>query len=322
LSPTNLAATVSNNSVLLTWDDNCIFEDGFRIERNSGSGFSQIAEIGPNTTTYSDNYLAYNTEHEYRIAAFDGSDQSEYSSVVSAEISYLGMEWVTVTGGDYTFGETDVVTSDLLTDFEIMKFEVTNAQFVSFLEEVWATRSIIVTIDSVNGPFTNDGTWPTDDYLYYDFNQMDSRIDWNESYFTIEEGYENHPVVAVTWFGAYAYAQHYNWDLPTENQWEKAARGNTGNDYPWGDEEPTCDLANFSFCSDGTVPVGETSGVSPFGAYDLIGNAWEWIKTYDGTDRTIRGGSWSTYTSNLKAWHDIPADPRHSYYLIGFRCVR
>ena len=323
-APTGLSATVSNSTIQLEWVDDCIFEDGFRIERNSGSGFAQIAEIGPNATTYSDNYLAYNTEYEYRVAAFDGSDQSAYTDIASATIAYLGMEWVTVTGGDYTFGETDVVRSDLGADFEIMKFEVTNAQYVAFLEEVLATFDIIVTIDSVNGPYAGDGSWAPDDYLYYDFSQIGSRINWNGSYFTIDDGYENHPVVAATWFGAYAFAQHYGWNLPTEYEWEKAARGNTGFDYPWGDEAPTCDLANYSFCNDGTIPVGQTSGVSPYGAYDMIGNAWEWINTFDGAtaNRTIRGGSWSFYTENLTAWSSLPANPKHSYYLIGFRCIR
>ncbi|MCF7824987.1 MAG: SUMF1/EgtB/PvdO family nonheme iron enzyme [Candidatus Marinimicrobia bacterium] len=328
-APTNLTATVINNSIKLRWEDACIFEDGFRIERDAGSGFSQIAEIGANLTSYTDNYLAYNTEYTYRVAAFDGAEESDFSNEVNAQITYLGMEWVTVTGGDYTFGPSDVVTGDLSSEYEIMKFEVTNAQYVSFLEEVWAIHEITVTADSVNGAYAGDGNWGTANYLYYDFKQTDSRIDWNESYFTIEEGYENHPVVAVTWFGAHAYAQHYGWDLPTDKEWEKAARGNTGFDYPWGDDEPTCDLANYSLCNSGTIPVGQTSGVSPYGAYDMIGNAWEWTNTYDPEDfdgsednRTIRGGSWSFYTNNMKAWNWLPANPKHSYYLIGFRCVK
>ena len=329
-APTNLVGTLSNNSIVLEWDDDCIFEDGFTIERDAGSGFTQIATVGSDITTYTDSYLNYNTEYSYRVAAFDGSDQSNYTDVISEIISYANLEWVTVTGGDYTFGETDVVRSELGADFEIMKYEVTNAQYVTFLEEMMATNDLIVTVDSINGAYPGDGNWPAaNDYLYYDFTQQDGRIDWNESYFTIAAGYENHPVVAVTWFGASAFATHYGWDLPTEFQWEKAARGNTGNDYPWGDNGPTCDLANYSSCNDGTIPVGQTSGISPFGAYDMIGNAWEWTKSYDtinfdGTEdnHTIRGGSWSFYTDNLKAWNWLPASPKYSYYLIGFRCVR
>lgn len=332
-TPTNLLATVSSNSVHLEWDDDCLFEDGFRIERDSGLGFVQIAEIGTDITDYADNYLSYGTDFSYRVLAYKGADQSSYSNTASATIEALNaIEWVTVLGGDYSFGTNPVDTlSDLGTNYDIMKYEVTNAQYVAYLEEALATFAITpVGQDSIIGPFGGDGNWPLDDYLYYDFTEVDGRIGFNGSYFTIEAGYENHPVVAVTWFGANAFAQHYGWDLPTGNEWEKAARGIDARRYPWGDEAPTCDLANFSnSCNNGTVAVGQTSGESAYGAYDMVGNVWEWTSTYDpdvfdGTadNRTIRGGSWSFYSEDLYVWNWEPASPKYSYYRIGFRCVK
>ena len=330
LAPSNLTATVNGVSVLLEWDDNSIVEEGFRIERNSGSGFVQIAEIGADTTSYTDDYLSYGGEYHYRVAAYVGSEQSEYTESVIAIIEdFTDIEWVTVSAGDYTFGENDVITSDLSTDFEMMKYEVTNAQYVAFLEQALATFDISVDADSVVGPYAGDANWVAGTYLYYNFTQDGAKIQWNESNFVIEAGYENHPVVSVTWFGANAFAEHHSsgaltWSLPTAGQWEKAARSATGDDYPWGDNPPTCELANAVSCNTETLPIGQTSGVSPFGAYDLVGNAWEWINTYSGAtdNRTIRGGSWLSADTDLKVWNEEPANPKFSYYTIGFRCVR
>ncbi|MBT4715690.1 MAG: SUMF1/EgtB/PvdO family nonheme iron enzyme, partial [Candidatus Marinimicrobia bacterium] len=95
--------------------------------------------------------------------------------------------------------------------------------------------------------------------------------------------------------------------------------------YPWGNNDPTCDLANFSGCSEELLPVGQTSGVSPFGIYDMIGNAWEWTDSFfDGANDSyvLRGGSWSNYTDNLKVWYRSEGMPSIAYNTIGFRCVR
>lgn len=325
LTPSNLVATVNGVSVTLDWDDNSIIEDGFRIERDSGSGFVQIADIGSDTTTYTDDYLNYGVQYLYRVAAYVGSEQSDYTDPVTATIEDVtDVEWVTVAGGDYKFGESDTDQSDLPTDYDIMKYEVTNAQFVAFLEEALATFAVTIDVDSIQGPFAGDGTWGVGTYLYYNFTHEGARIQWNESNFVIDEGFENHPVVSVTWFGANAFAEHNGWRLPTAKEWEKAARSDSVQDYPWGDNPPTCGLANAAGCNDGTLAVGQTNGVSPFGAFDLVGNVWEWINTYDGAtaNRTIRGGTWSSTGTDLKIWNDEPASPKFSYYTIGFRCVR
>ena len=93
------------------------------------------------------------------------------------------------------------------------------------------------------------------------------------------EGRERHPVVHVTWDQAMAYAESIGGRLPTEEEWEFAARGTRSRTYPWGDEPPNCDRAHFRACEpSGTLPVlSRPGGVTPEGVHDLAGNVWEWV---------------------------------------------
>jgi formylglycine-generating enzyme required for sulfatase activity len=124
----------------------------------------------------------------------------------------------------------------------------------------------------------------------------------------------DHPIVCVTWDDAVAYAQWAHADLPTEAQWEKAARGTDGRKYPWGDkwdpDKCRCSSTNWGD-SGGTSPVSSyRSGASPYGCMDMAGNAFQWCKDWydpdywkrdhgldpegppNGDLRAMRGGSW------------------------------
>jgi len=160
------------------------------------------------------------------------------------------------------------------------------------------------------------------------------------------QGEEKHPAIYINWKDAKTFC---NWisvqtklkiSLPTEAQWEKAARGTDGRIYPWGNEKPNKNLANYDGNVRHTTEAGSfLEGASPYGALDMAGNVWEWVSDWyaedyysKSTDRNptgpnsgdyklLRGGSWDNNDSSARSAsrdRDIPAG---RYYYIGFRCA-
>jgi formylglycine-generating enzyme required for sulfatase activity len=135
----------------------------------------------------------------------------------------------------------------------------------------------------------------------------------------------DHPIVYVSWHDAVAYAEWAGERLPTEEEWEKAARGTDGRKYPWGDEEPTPDLCNFGKNEGGTTPVGNYSpqGDSPCGCADMAGNVWEWAGgDYDDKNKVLRGGSWGLDPGFLRSASRDGPRPVVRGGSGGFRCAR
>lgn len=170
-------------------------------------------------------------------------------------------------------------------------------------------------------------------------------------YFGVPE-YADHPVIWVNWWMARSYCEWTGRRLPTEAEWEKAARGTDQRRYPWGNDPLTGERANFCDVNcplthanagfdDGfadTAPVGSfPAGASPYGALDMAGNVWEWTSTivedypYDATDgredpealreRVWRGGPWSNGIWWMRSAIRYRSVMFYWYYNLGFRCA-
>lgn len=203
------------------------------------------------------------------------------------------IQWVDVPQGAFPFGYEGTVQH--VDSFRISKYPVTNRQFKAFVE---ATG------------YRPEGSWSP------------PRGDYPEG----DDSPGSHPVTNVTFFDAKAFCRWAGCRLPSETEWEKAARGTDGRKYPWGNE---WDPGRCNNDSSGTTPVDryERAGnVSPYGAVDMVGNVLEWV---DGnTTRRpgavlLKGGAWTNYASMTNQPFDCvrhtSESPESSYRGFGFR---
>lgn len=191
--------------------------------------------------------------------------------------------------------------------FYIDRYEVTKAQYKDFADQTGSRKP----------PLWKNGAYPS--------------------------GRENHPVTFVSWYDAVQYCRWAGKRLPTEAEWEKAARGPDGLEYPWGNRYEGGRANTGDSDVNDTTPVGRfESGKSPYGVYDLVGNAGEWVddwyRPYPGNRqpsplygeslKVIRGGSWGGggghYAMSIfyRAAHRLFADPLDRYPDTGFRCAK
>lgn len=258
--------------------------------------------------------------------------------------------WALVPAGEFLSGQYEEVVN-LDYDYEIKKTPVTNAQYAQYLTEALAAGTIIIEDNEIKGYYPGDpyngGKHEVEInegyYIHMPLGLEENRIFFDGQNFTVKAGYENHPVTMVTWFGAKAYADFYSWRLPSDHEWEKAARGTDGRPFPWGDEI-TYNHANFyksggpfqtsSGYSD-TTPVGFYNGStygdfktydakSPYGVYDMAGNVQEWTGTlwYQLHDRKMWGANKQSFENYVRIWKYDSATPTYYSPNTGFRVAR
>jgi formylglycine-generating enzyme required for sulfatase activity len=200
----------------------------------------------------------------------------------------IGIEMVTVPAGEFLYGQR-WKRRVYLPEYALAKTPVTNAQYRAFVE---ATG------------YRTPKHWKNGQ---------------------IPKGRQDHPVVNVTGEDAQAFCEWAGCRLPTEQEWEKGARGTDGRQYPWGDkwEKGRCNTHEARIGH--TTPVGYyPSGASPYGLLDMVGNVWEWCanRRDEGSKKLVlRGGSWDVYDANarsaVRGW-SIPITLRSR---CGFRCL-
>lgn len=258
--------------------------------------------------------------------------------------------WAQVPAGEFYFGQhEDVETTEA---YEIMITDVTVSQYADFLNAALADGTVKMDGEKIVSFYPGDeynGTKHEErieagDWLFIPLDDPSQRIEFDGTTFSVQEGYANHPMTNVTWFGAWGYCKYNEARLPTEMEWEKAARGSDARPLPWGDEilrenanfyssrDPFEDMSSFG---SRTSPVGFYNGqtydgfqtvnsASPYGLYDMAGNVWQWTgDVYEGMHyRFMRGGSKDTYDMDLRVWVRNNATPTYYSPGVGFRCVR
>jgi iron(II)-dependent oxidoreductase len=237
---------------------------------------------------------------------------------------------VEVPAGAFTMGRDDGPEDErpahrlTLARFLIDRLPVTNAEFALFLD--------------ARGP---RGEYQGRAYRRYDDDDADARIHRKGERWRADAGLESHPVNEATWAGARDYCAWKGKRLPTEAEWEKAARGIDARRYPWGDAPPDATRARFAAGWTQTVPVDALpAGASPYGALDMAGNQWEWVSSlyqpypYSASDgredlqaagvRGTRGGGHDSPASELTTTgrgRNLSRAPQAGHHNIGFRCA-
>lgn len=221
------------------------------------------------------------------------------------------VEMVEIPGGAVKMGsdadgpEAKPVHQVDVATFTIDKFEVTNADFKKFVD------ATAYKTDAEKG---GDKAWSA-----------------------FAQGKDNHPVVKVSWNDATAFCKWAGKRLPTEAEWEKAARGTDGRAYPWGNDWDPKKLNGKDSGIRGTTAVGSyPTGASPFGVDDMAGNVWEWTgsvaehypgnsgasKLYGTGLYIVRGGGWFDVKDQVASYYRNSAVPTSANDDLGFRCAK
>lgn len=335
------------------------------------SFYEAIADGLPVDAAVSESRVALRVAHPHSaewatpvltMRAVDGHffDRTAPAVIVRSPIDF---DWVKIPAGEFIMGSTEAqveealiqarkgsyigtfkdswITCELpqhtlfLPEYRIARVPVTVAQFQAFVD---ATDYKTTAEEKGTAYSYVNGKWDWVDGAYW-------RQPWGPGSSVNDKA--NHPVTCVSWDDAVAFCEWAEVRLPTEAEWEKAARGTSGQLYPWGNEKPDKTRCNHGWNVKDTTPVGiYSAGASPYGVLDMAGNVWEWISSrwggtdwdspqfgypYDANDgreqmdvgdsRIRHGGSWVTADVFVRCAYrySLPQDFR--FVDFGFRVV-
>ena len=212
--------------------------------------------------------------------------------------------FVEIPAGKYVFGDGKTeVTIDH--PFRLSKYPVTHSQYALFIEE---------------GGYGNRRHWSDEGWRWSQHEGVTAPVYWRRQDFDAP----NQPVVGVTWWEADAFCRWAGGRLPTEREWEVAARGSDGCEYPWGNdwEDGICNSLEAGLGRTSAVGIFPRSRSAAFGLEDLSGNVWEWcfdLWSTDGSDRVLRSGSWSYSGEDCRSAYRNGYQPVSQHVSLGFR---
>ena len=337
---------------------------------NGGSSWLPVAASVPNTGTYlwlvPDNPSIACRVKVSLVTAGSVCDSSDANFAITGLVAPA---MILVPAGSFTMGDgvaycgTGQHEVTLTHAFYLDTYEVTNKQYSDALQ--WAYDSGYVRASPTSVDDRLDGS--TEQLL--DLSNGDCQISFNGGVFSVDPNKDDYPVIIVSWHGAVAYCDwlsmkegkpraynHSTWTcngghpygargyrLPTDAEWEYAARFDDGRVFPWGEQSPDCSRANMKYgspCIGSTAPVGSyESGKSGLGFYDMAGNVWEWCNDWHtcdlgtsavtdpagqsfGSFRMLRGGGWTNSGDQLRCATRQGINPWTMLPVVGFRCAR
>lgn len=263
------------------------------------------------------------------------SPESANQEHLSENSSLLSNQMIQIPAGEFEIGSDSVNALDnercsnrvYLDTYYIDRYPVTCKQYRHFLQD---------------GGYQKSQYWSRDGWVWLQSEQVHQPLYWHD-----DTAWDNHPVCGVSFYEAEAYARYVGKRLPTEAEWEKAARWdvkvNRSRIYPWGEQEPTSELCNCARNIAQTTPVDAyPKGESAYGMVDALGNVWEWTSSwfdaypgfehfpypgyskvyFDGEHRVLKGASWATFPWTIRASFRNWYHPHVRQILAGFRCAK
>jgi formylglycine-generating enzyme required for sulfatase activity len=348
---------LNNIGLLVRTTGVCSFINEHKFRLNDGSGVVVLCETPPGITV--------SPAWQHVVVTGISSIQKNgdnYERLLKVRSIDYNIEMIDIPTGSFLMGnngsESYSYPSELpqhsvyLSEYSISKYQITRGQYRAFMDAGGYTNPAYWSLDGWNWRLSANSFYPEVGPPRIQPSYWAARQSWGGG--GVFSQTDDHPVVGVSYYEAEAFCNWAGGCLPTEAQWEKAARwtGSSPNVYPWGnvwDAEKCNNYYDHNPAGGGyfrfqTAPVGSyPAGISPYGCHDMAGNIWEWCKDWysdsyysesptggwvdprgpeSGSSRSHRGGYWYGDENDCRCAYRRYNDPDYSYYSLGFRLAR